>query len=499
MGKVHTEGDPQPRDAALATDSDEFRAAGHALVDQLADFLTSLPERPVTRDLDQPAVRDLLGTRPLPEHGEDLAAVLPTTVELLADNSLFNSHPKFMAYITSSAAPVGALGDLIAAVMNPNLGGWTLSAVASEIETQTVQWIAELLRYPSGSGGLLVSGGNVANFIGFLAARRAKTGADIREKGLIQNGQRLTVYCSSGTHTWIQKAADLFGLGTEAVRWIPADADHRMDMAQLEATIQADREAGFTPLLVVGTAGTVGVGAVDPLREIGALCQREDIWFHVDGAYGALAAAVDDVPADLHALALADSVAVDPHKWLYTPLEAGCALLKDPRHLVDAFSFTPEYYFFGEGEDRPINYYELGLQNSRGFRALKVWLGLRVAGRAGAAKMIEDDIALTERLHGRIDEHPDFEARTLSLSISTFRYMPAGMEAQEDLNRFNQALLERLQEEGKFYPSNAIVDGDFLLRACVVNFRTEAKDVDEIPEIVAATARAMLETSAVSE
>lgn len=470
--------------------ADEFRRAGHALVDQLADFLTSLPQRPVTPAPSQATVRGLLGDGPLPEAGEEPSQILPQTADLLADNSLFNSHPKFFGYITSSAAPVGALGELLAAVMNPNLGGWALSPVASEIETQTVRWIAELLRYPTNCGGLLVSGGNVANFIGFLAARRAHADWDIREQGLRAGAKPMTVYCSAGTHTWIQKAADLFGLGTDAVRWIPTDAAHRMDMASLQTAITADRAAGFDPLLVVGTAGTVGVGAVDPLRAIGELCAREEIWFHVDGAYGAPAAVLDDAPADLHALAQADSIAMDPHKWLYAPIEAGCALVKDPRHLVDAFAFNPDYYFFGSDEDRPVNYHELGLQNSRGFRALKVWLGLRAAGRAGCAQMIADDIALARRMFAAFAAHPEFEAATCELSITTFRYVPVdGSLVGEALNKFNQDLLERLQLEGRCYPSNAVIDGDFYLRACIVNFRTQAADVDELPEIIAAAAR----------
>jgi len=481
------------RDAPLDMRADEFREAGHALVDQLADFLASVTSRPVGPDLTPPQARSLLGDATLPQHGTSARELLSQTTDLLANHSLFNRHPKFFGYITSSAAPVGALGDLIAAVMNPNMGAWLLSPMASEIEAQTVRWIAELLRYPTDCGGLLVSGGNVANFVGFLAARQAAADWDIREQGL-RAGKPMTVYCSAETHTWIQKATDLFGLGTDAVRWIATDGNLRMDVDALRAAIATDRSEGHQPLLVVGTAGTVSTGTVDPLREIAAVCQAEDIWFHVDGAYGALAAVLDEAPEDLHALGLADSVAVDPHKWLYAPIEAGCALVRDPRHLLDAFSFQPEYYFFGTGEDRPINYHELGLQNSRGFRALKVWLGLQVAGRDGYAQMIRDDIELARRLFRLVDAHPEFEARTCELSITTFRYVPLdGSLSGEALNAFNQALLEKLQADGRCYPSNAVVDDDFLLRACVVNFRTQEADIDELPELIASTARELLE------
>jgi glutamate/tyrosine decarboxylase-like PLP-dependent enzyme len=401
-----------------------------------------------------------------------------------------------MGYITSSAAPIGALGDLLAASVNANVGGWELSPMAAEIEAQTVRWIAELVGYPTDAGGLLVSGGNMANFVCFLAGRRAMLGEPVRAAGLAA-GARARIYCSSGTHTWVQKAADLFGFGTDAIHWIPTDAGQRMRVDALRDRIRGDLAAGDRPLMVIGAAGTVGTGAVDPLRDLAQVCREHGLWFHVDGAYGAPAAVLPDAPEDLHALALADSLAVDPHKWLYAPLEAGCVLVREAHRLREAFGYSPSYYRFETaGEEPPINYYELGPQNSRGFRALKVWLGLRQAGREGYVRMIGDDCRLAAALHQAVGRHPELEAATLGLSIATFRYVPAdlrqaGQAAESYLNPLNEALLARLKTGGDLFVTNAILEGRFLLRACIVNFRTTDADVARIPDIVARLGRAV--------
>ena len=459
---------------------------GHRLVDEIAAFFESLPERPVTRAESPAAVRALLPPGPLPTTGTGAAELFAEVVPLLFDHSLFNAHPRFAAYVTSPAAPIGALADLLASAVNPNVGAGPLSPVATEIELQTVAWIAELIGYPSGCGGLLVSGGNMANIVGLLAARRARARWDVRAEG-VAGGPEMVLYASSETHTWVQKAADLSGLGTKAIRWIPVDGGLRMDTAVLRREIDADRRAERLPFLVVGTAGSVSTGAIDPLVEIASICRDQGLWFHVDGAYGALAAALPEAPDDLKGLALADSVAVDPHKWLYAPLEAGCALVRSRQALADTFSYHPAYYRFDASD--ATNFHELGPQNSRGFRALKVWLALRQAGRRGYERMIADDIALARALHGFVAANEELEAFTLGLSIATFRFVPKGFvpRTEEDeiyLNALNTELLTRLQASGEAYLSNAVVSGKFLLRACVVNFRTTLADVEAIPEIV---------------
>ncbi len=267
----------------------------------------------------------------------------------------------------------------------------------------------------------------------------------------------------------------------------------RVDL--LRDRIRADRAAGDRPIMVVGAAGTVGIGAIDPIHALADVCREERLWFHVDGAYGAPAAVLPDAPDDLKALRLADSLAVDPHKWLYAPLEAGCVLVRESSRLPEAFGYHPTYYRFETaGEEPPINYYELGLQNSRGFRALKVWLGIRQAGRDGYIRMIGDDCRLAGLLHAAVAAHPELEALTLGLSIATFRYVPPELQgetgaAKEYLDQLNEAVLERLKTGGEVFVTNAQVDGRFALRACIVNFRTTDTDIAAIPEIVARTGR----------
>ena len=478
------------RHASLEITPKEFKKLGINLVGRISQHLSSLRKNGVTTAPSPSKVRKLLGGGGLPRKGVAAQRLLRQTSELLFRNSLFNGHPRFWGYISGSPAPIGILGDFLASSVNPNVGAFILSPVATEMEAQTVRWIAEMIGYPKECGGLLVSGGNMANFVCFIAARKAKLDWNVRAEGLGKPDKRFRIYVSAETHTWIQKAADLFGFGTDAIRWIPVTNDLRMDTKALRKQIAEDRGTGEFPLMVIGTAGTVGTGAVDPLREIASICKENNLWFHVDGAYGALAAVVADAPDDLHALSLADSVAVDPHKWLYSPIEAGCALVRDPHMLTDAFSYHPPYYKFeGEEGEEPTNFYEMGPQNSRGFRALKVWLGLRHAGRAGYERMISDDIRLAKRLFEKVRTYPELEACTQGLSITTFRYAPTGLakgspETEEYLNKLNTKLLEQLQNGGEAFCSNTVVHGKFVLRVCIVNFRTTAEDVDALPNIV---------------
>jgi aromatic-L-amino-acid decarboxylase len=490
MASEHRSSTGQVREVPLHLDADAFRVAGHALVDSIAAFLPTLRDRAVTPFESPQAVQDLIrAADPLPEHGCDPHELLRSTAARLFDHSLFNGHPRFFGYITSSPAPIGMLGDLLAAAVNANVGSWRLAPVATEIEAQTVRWIAELIGYPTEGGGLLVSGGNMANMVGFWAARAAAASWDVRAQGLTSNeAQRLRIYASAETHTWLQKATDLGGVGTDAIRWIPTTSDLRMDLGALREAMAADRAAGDRAMMVVGTAGSVSTGAVDPLHQLAEICREHNTWFHVDGAYGALAAAADHVPHDLRALGLADSVAVDPHKWLYAPLEAGCVLVRNADTLRNAFSYHPPYYHFGQ---EAVNFVDFGPQNSRGFRALKVWLALQQAGRSGYRQMIGDDIALSEHLNAVVRAHPELEPATQSLSITTFRYVPAshraavGTEAGEAyLNTLNAALLDRIQGSGELFVSNAVVRRRYLLRACIVNINTTRADVEAVPEIV---------------
>jgi aromatic-L-amino-acid decarboxylase len=485
------------RKTPLEMTSADFREAGHQLVDRLADLIASIPDRPVAVGEGPAAIRQALSLEgALPEEGTDAGSLLRSTAERLFGHSVFNAHPRFLGYITAPPAPVGVLGDFLASALNANMGLFHLSPAATEIEVQAVRWIAELIGYPRECAGLMVSGGNMANLIGFFAARTARADWDVRTHGLQGGGGRpLRVYASAETHTWIQKAADLSGLGTESIRWIETDDRLRMRIKDLRIAIEHDRARGDLPLLVVGTAGSVGTGAVDPLPEIAAICREHGLWFHVDGAYGGFAAALRDADSALRGLAEADSVAVDPHKWLYAPLEAGCALVRDPAHLRAAFSFRPPYYEMGVEQ---TNFVEYGIQNSRGFRALKVWLQLQNAGAAGYRRMIAQDIALSRRLAEAVSRHPELELFTQELSITTFRYVPERLRelvGSEDtkayLDELNQEILLSTQRRGEAFLSNTRIRGRYVLRACIVNFHTDESDVDAVPEIVAREGRTL--------
>lgn len=474
----------------------EFKQLGYQLIDTIADFIDTVDERPITSGESPSQLQKVLGSRSFPEEGESASVLLPKAAELLFDHSLFNGHPKFFGYITASPSPIGALGDLLAAMINANVGAHILSPMATEIEKQTIQWLAEMIGLEPTYGGIMVSGGNMANFTGFLAARTAKAPKSIKEKGISNASSQMLVYCSQTTHTWVEKAAILFGHGSDSIRWIPADARNQMNNQALEERIQQDIADGHQPFMVVGTAGDVSTGTVDKLDEIAAICKKYDLWFHVDGAYGVPAAVIPELRSQFAGLEEADSIAMDPHKWLYNPLEAGCTLVKNPQHLTDAFSSNPAYYKFDKfnGEEAQ-NFYSYGLQNSRGFRALKVWLTLQQVGRQGYIKLIQEDIDLANLMYSLADQHPELEAVIHSLSITCLRYVPLEVKKETDqeayLNQLNEALVDKLQLGGKVFFSNAIVQGKYCLRACIVNFRTKEKDIKEVIEIVVEAGREM--------
>lgn len=477
----------EPRISPIDMKPDEFRSVGYSLINQIADFLDTVPQKTVTTRKSVQEIKNTLGVKSLPEEGFEISKILNQVANLLFENSLINGHPRFWGYITSSPAPAGMLADLLAAAVNANVGAYSLSPMATEIERQTIQWIASFVGFPDDASGLFVSGGNMANITGLLAARKAKL-ANIREQGL--KDRKVIIYCSAATHTWINKAADLLGFGTNSVRWIETDSDQRMNVARLEEQIKTDRLGGYTPFIVVATAGTVGTGAIDPIKKIALVCEQENLWLHVDGAYGAPAVIVPEVAPLFDGMELADSIAIDPHKWLYSPLEAACLLVRNPSALKDAFSFNPDYYNFSGSPGSDItNYHEEGFQNSRGFRALKVWVTLQQVGKRGYRTMIQEDIELAKMLFEQVGRLNDFEAISRQLSIVAFRYItrdiPAGKDPEEYLNALNKAILNRLQSEGDMFLSNAVVKGKYCLRACIVNFRTDRKDIVRVPEEIA--------------
>lgn len=484
------------RVSPVEINKEEFRKIGYQLVDTISNFIDFIGKKPVTTGETPGQIQEILGNQSLPEQGIPLSELIGKTSDLLINHYLFNGHPKFFGYVTSSPTPIGALADLLASGTNPNVGANILSPMATAIERQTVKWLAEFIGLSPTGGGVLVSGGNMANLTAFLAARTAKAPQNLKEDGLRKLDEEMVFYSSKATHTWIEKAAVLFGHGLKAIRFIPTKDGNRMDTGILSQTINDDLKSGKKPFLVVGNAGDVSTGMVDNLSEIAAICKTNDLWFHIDGAYGIPAAIVPKYKDLFDGIHEADSIALDPHKWLYAPLEVGCTLVKNPQHLIDAFSSHPDYYNFDNGDEVPsVNFYEYSLQNSRGFRALKVWMALQQVGKKGYEEMIGEDISLSEMLYEEARKHPELEAITQSLSIATFRYVPSGDKQDETyLNTLNETLLNNLQAGGEVFLSNAIVEDKYCMRACIVNFRTSKKDIREVIEIIVREGKKVHET-----
>lgn len=475
------------RKTPIEISKEDFKRAGHRLIDTIADFFDTIKTKPVTTGESPKQLQAILGAASLPENSNSADNILLAASDLLLNHSLLNGHPKFFGYITSSPAPIGALADLLASAVNPNVGANILSPIATEIEKQTIKWLAEFIGVDTNYGGILVSGGNMANFTAFLAGRTAKAPKSIKENG-INSSDKLLIYCAKATHTWIEKAVVLFGLGTNAIRWIETDAANKINIKALEQTIEEDLKKECKPIMIIGNAGDVSTGAVDDLKAIASVCKKYNLWFHVDGAYGIPAAVVPGLKKLFEGIEEADSIALDPHKWLYSPLEAGCTLVKDPNHLIETFSSHPVYYnFSNDDEPSTQNFYEYGLQNSRGFRALKVWAILQQVGRNGYIKMISEDIQLSKLLFKLAEENAELEAVTQNLSITTLRYVPKNydnVDKETYLNKLNETLLNDLQQGGEVFLSNAVVNGKYCLRSCIVNFRTSEKDIKETIEIV---------------
>lgn len=478
------------RENSIDISKSEFQKIGYQLIDTISDFFDDISEKPVTTSKSPKELQKVLGNISLPKNGMSADQLLASTSKLLFENSLFNGHPKFFGFITSSATPIGALADLLASSVNPNVGGQILSPMATEIEKQTIKWLAEFIGVSPTYGGVLVSGGNMANFTAFLAARTAKAPKSIKEEGLSNTSKQLITYCSKSTHTWVDKAAILFGHGSNSIRWIPTDASNKLDNKILEQTIEEDLQNGHQPFMVVGTAGDVSTGVVDNLEAIAAICKTYDLWFHIDGAYGVPAAVIPELKELFTGLKEADSIALDPHKWLYSPLEAGCTLVKNPKHLIDTYSSHPEYYNFSLTEEGgSLNYFEYGLQNSRGFRAQKVWLALQQIGSNGYVKLIREDIELSKYFYKLAEKNAELQPITQNLSIATLRYIPEKIEVKSEkreayLNTLNEKLVNVLQEGGEMFLSNAVVNKQYCLRACIVNFRTTKKDIEECIDII---------------
>jgi glutamate/tyrosine decarboxylase-like PLP-dependent enzyme len=397
--------------------------------------------------------------------------------------SALNGHPRWFAYITASPTPIGVLGSLAASALNQNVGLWRIAPAAAAIEQQTLGWIVEMLGMPELTEGIFVSGGQMANIVAHTVIRDVKVPWDVHEHGMrgpSGRSQRFRVYASEELHYCHQQAMDLLGMGRDSVREVPAGDDYRMRLDSLAQMIAEDRERGDLPIAVVATAGTVGTGAVDPIPELLKLARTEDLWLHVDGAYGAFAALAAQCPTPLKALAEADSVACDPHKWLYQPIDAGVVLVREPGLLERSFAYHPS--FLETAERGPhVDFIDRGPENSRPQRALKVWLNLQACGREGYAAMIDYNIRLAAYMEGLIRFTATLKlAAPRELSIVCWRVEPPNAPAT-DLNVLQLAIIDELERRGIAMVSNVTLrDGRPAIRACITNFRTRADDVEAV-------------------
>jgi len=437
-----------------------------------ANYLRALPDRDAFRRPPDDVVTRF-ARAPLPQAGTSSDAILDDIERDVLPYSLGIGHPRWWGYIRASASPLGVATDLLATTMNNNCAG--SAQIATYVEMTVMRWLAELIGYEPSAGGILLSGGSAANFVA-LAAMRESLLPGTRQTGLAGAVREPVVYVTHETHSCIRRAVDLLGLGSDALTLLPIDAERRMNVEALDHAIAADRDAGRTPLCVVATCGTVNTGAIDPLARIAEVARRHRLWFHVDGAYGAVGSALPELAPAYAGLAEADSVSLNPHKWLYVPYEAGAVLVRDRHALTRAFATRAAYleveddsYFNG-----PLWYHQQGPQLSRAFRALKIWAVMRQIGVAGYQELWRRDLAAAAELRRLVDAHPRLERVGVSrLSIACFRYVPERAEA----GPLNRRLVDRIQQDGRLFVSGTTIDDVFCLRAAIINFRTTLDDV----------------------
>ncbi len=450
------------------TDWTAFRIQAHKMLDDMLDYTEGLNARDVWQPMPddvQAHLRSSLTEKNLVEtHADFMQNILPYAVG--------NAHPRFVGWVHGGGTPVGMMAEMLAAGLNANLGGRNQAPV--EIERQVMRWVRDLFGFPATASGLFVTGTSMANLIGCLCAKTKFLGTETRQIGL-QNFPKLTAYTSTAAHISVAQALDISGIGTNALRKIPVNANYEINVFALEQAIIADKQAGKTPFLVVATVGTVDVGAIDDLQKIAVLCQREKIWFHIDGAFGALAMLAPEIAPRLAGIELADSIAFDFHKWGQVPYDAGFVLVRDSDIHQKTFA-SPAAYLQRQERGLSANSpwaCDLGLDLSRGFRALKTWFTLSVYGNEKLGQVVAHTCELAQYLKQRIEATPELELLApVALNIVCFRYRC------EDANRVNTELVIQLQESGIVAPSSTTLNGNVAIRAAIVNHRTTENDID---------------------
>jgi aromatic-L-amino-acid/L-tryptophan decarboxylase len=483
-GKAGTEPQAEANETLDPTDWGAFRSQAHRMLDDMLGYIENIRERPVWQPIPDEVRARFRSSAP--RQGEDLARIHAEFMQDVLPYAQGNVHPGFMGWVNGGGTPVGMVAEMLAAGLNANLGG--RDHIPVEVERQVSGWVREIFGFPVGASGLFVTGTSMANLIAVLVARDAALGVEVRDRGVAAEPKKLTAYTSNAVHGCIPKAMDIAGLGSAALRLIPTDSRYHIDLAALETAIQKDRAAGFTPFFVVGTAGTVNTGAIDDLAGLADLCQREKLWFHVDGAFGALAKLAPDLAPKVEGMERADSVGFDFHKWGQVPYDAGFILVRDSEAHRNAF-VSPAAYLkrakrgLAAGTPWPCDF---GPDLSRGFRALKVWFTLKALGTERLGASISRTCALARYLESRIAATPELELMApVELNIVCFRYRA------EDADRINEEIVIALQESGMVAPSTTLIGGHTAIRAAIVNHRTSRAEIDALVDGTVAQGRAL--------
>ncbi len=459
-----------------------MRQLAHEMVDDMFGMLENIAEKPVWKPLTKEAKTQL--AQPLPSSGQSAEKVYNDFKANVLPYPKGSIHPRFWSWVEGTGTPLGMMADMLATGMNSNATIGDHSAMY--VDAQVIEWCKEMLQFPASGNGILLSGGSMANITAIVIARNAYGSKTIRKNGLHSEPDPLVMYASSETHSCLQKAVEIAGLGAQALRKVGVGADYRMDISHLKEMISQDHADGLQPFCVVGNAGTVATGAIDPLDEIMAVCREENLWFHIDGAFGALAKLVPEYQSALAAIEKADSVAFDLHKWMYVPYEVGCLLVKDREAHRNAFALQPNYLLSHErglaGGPDPITNW--GFELSRGFKALKIWMSLKEHGIEKYARMIRQNIAQAFYLGSLVKQNAQLELLApVTMNVVCFRYIP--VQAKEvDLNALNKEILMRLHEEGVAAPSYAILEGRYAIRVANVNHRSKKADFEALVEAV---------------
>ncbi len=471
----------EPGDARATTDvsmdlpPDELRRLGHKVIELMLQAVEAERADPVLRPVTGPELRAMLD-EPLPERPSAPDDVLALWRDCVMPYCRHNGHPRFFGYVVTSADPVGMLADAMASAVNQPVTAWRSAPAATEVERLAVRWLEELVGFSGHGTGVLTSGGSSANFHGLACALMA---AEVAAGLPAGSRHRLVVYLSREGHVSMRKAAQVLGVPVDQVRLLDVDEARRMTPEQLLASIAADRAEGLVPAVVGASAGTANTGAVDPLVGLADVCEAEGVWLHVDGSYGAPAGLTPGYAWMRAAFSRADSLSLDPHKWLFAPADVGCILIRDDEAARRPFTLFSEYTAVTQTD--PIERFALfdyGLEMSRRFRGLKVWSILKARGVDGIRAAIAHDIELTQHLIGRVDDDPQLESLGSELSIACFRYVPGIGLPIDQVNVVNRTILETLVSEGRCYMSPTELEGRYALRTCIVNFRTQQSDVD---------------------